>query len=65
MDSPVPIIIGVNSEAKEFKFNLSFTDINNKFVIYNIEDDILEISNIKIFLPSFNNNIWKLEKSYN
>ncbi len=64
LNSPVPIIIGVDSDSSEFKFRLNLLEISSNILIYNIQDDILETGDLEIKYPKFSERIWKLQKRY-
>lgn len=47
----MPIIIGVDESIKTFKKKVNFSELNENFFIYHIEDDILEGNKEKIIFP--------------
>ena len=53
LNSPVPLIVGVDSSSEEFKFKIKTSDISNKFICYYIEDDTMEITGKEVPLPKF------------
>jgi len=43
LNSPVPLLVGVDSTDEQFKFKLNTNDISNRFICYYIEEDLLEM----------------------
>ena len=64
LNSPVPIIIGIDTSTIEFKFQINLSDITNPFIFYYVGEDNLEKGDYKFIFPSFKEKIWKLQKKY-
>lgn len=64
LNSPVPILIGVDTKMADYKFRVNMNNISNNLVTYFIKEDILEKDDIKILQPTFNNRIDNLQKRY-
>lgn len=64
LNSPVPIIIGVDSKMADYKLRINMKEISNNLVTYFIKEDIVEKEDIKIMQPTFNNRIDNLQKRY-
>lgn len=65
MNSPLPIIIGINSTMTNFKFRLNAEKIENKVIVFYIKENILEKDDFILYYPIFNNRIAKIKRSFN
>lgn len=64
LNSPVPIIIGVDSKMADYKLRINMKEISNNLVTYFIKEDVVEKEDIKVPQPTFNGRVDNLQKRY-
>lgn len=64
LNSPVPIIIGVDSKMADYKFRVNINNISNNLVTFFIKEDIVEKDDMKVMQPSFMGRIDNIQKRY-
>ena len=64
LDSIVPLIVGVDRSKKEFKQFFNLSKVSNMYLVYFVEDDVLEVTGDRIEVPNFDGKLEKLERRY-